>query len=363
MYKISIVVPVYNTEAHLPRCLDSIAAQSLESIECIIVNDHSPGNCDEIVRRYRDKLNIHYLRHDENKGTMITRIDGAKAATGDYIGYLDSDDYAHRHMYRVLYEKAVAEKADIVHCHSFEISPKGKKIWQEGMPKIREASGDEVFKYFLNFDIVWGVWDKIFSRDILQKAVDILPQSRLLLNDDLVIFFSAAFYSRKYISINDALYYYSRNDHSITASDHQKLFYETIATCNAIFTLVERLGCFGQFKNSVFFTYGVLYWLFHSINELEDPQDYLEYLCENLNVDKALLFRLLIKWETEITGLKDRPIEIPKQIEKALQNRVAFRISRLRADGNRLKTLLKTSIWKIKSSLKGLILRISGRSG
>ena len=90
---ISIIVPVYNTEKYLRRCLDSLVNQTFNDIEIIIVNDCSQGNCKEIIEEYQKKDNrIKYIEHSENKGTLIARKTGSIEAEGDYITYVDSDD-------------------------------------------------------------------------------------------------------------------------------------------------------------------------------------------------------------------------------------------------------------------------------
>ena len=90
---ISIIVPVYNTEKYLRRCLDSLVNQTFNDIEIIIVNDCSQGNCKEIIEEYQKKDNrIKYIEHSENKSLLQARKTGNIASTGKYIMYVDSDD-------------------------------------------------------------------------------------------------------------------------------------------------------------------------------------------------------------------------------------------------------------------------------
>ena len=113
--KISIIIPVYNSEEYLSKGLDSLTKQSYKNLEIIIVNDGSPKNCKEIASEYMKKDNrIKYVEHEKNKGLFQARITGFENSTGDYIAYLDADDYVSNDFYRELLEKAEETNSDIV---------------------------------------------------------------------------------------------------------------------------------------------------------------------------------------------------------------------------------------------------------
>ena len=112
--KVSIVVPVYNTESHLRRCLDSLSNQSLREIEIICVNDASPGNALEIIGEYQNKdARIKLVNFSENRGVSIARNAGMEIASGEYVGFVDSDDTVDEDFYFKLYEEAIASQSDI----------------------------------------------------------------------------------------------------------------------------------------------------------------------------------------------------------------------------------------------------------
>ena len=101
--KLSIIVPVYNAEKYMEKCLDRLLEQSYKNIEIIIVNDCSQGNCEEIVEKYKNiDSRIKYIKHEKNKGLFQARITGSSIATGEYIAFLDSDDYVSIDYYRTL---------------------------------------------------------------------------------------------------------------------------------------------------------------------------------------------------------------------------------------------------------------------
>ena len=109
--KISIIIPVYNSEDFLNTCLDSLTKQSYKNLELIVVNDGSPKNCKEIVTEYSKKdERVKYVEHEKNKGLFQARVTGFENSTGDYIAFLDADDYVSNDFYRELIEKAEETK-------------------------------------------------------------------------------------------------------------------------------------------------------------------------------------------------------------------------------------------------------------
>ena len=110
MPKVSVIIPVYNTENFLPRCLESVCNQTLSDIEIICINDCSTDNSLEVLKKYPVKI----IDLPENKGAAYARNRGIEAATGEYIGFVDSDDFVDLDFYEKLYTKAIETEADIV---------------------------------------------------------------------------------------------------------------------------------------------------------------------------------------------------------------------------------------------------------
>ncbi|MBQ8664137.1 MAG: glycosyltransferase [Eubacterium sp.] len=119
MPKVTIVVPIYRVENYLSQCVDSLLAQTLPEIEIILVDDGSPDKCPEIADHYAQKDSRVKVIHQKNAGLGPARNTGIQAASGEYIGFVDSDDWARPEMFQRLYEAAVRSNADIVvsgHC-------------------------------------------------------------------------------------------------------------------------------------------------------------------------------------------------------------------------------------------------------
>lgn len=162
MRKVSIIVPVWNVEKYIGKCLDSLVNQTLKDIEIIVVNDGTPDNSqkiiDDYVKKYPKKVKS-YTK--ENGGQGSARNYGLKKATGEYIGYVDSDDYVEIDMYEKMYNKAKKEDLDMVICYY-------NNVFENSDKKIKEEfllnGGDsKVNAFFCNT----GVCNKIYKKELL----------------------------------------------------------------------------------------------------------------------------------------------------------------------------------------------------
>ena len=116
MPKISVIVPVYRVEKYLGRCVNSLLGQTLSDIEIILVDDGSPDGCPALCDEFAKKDGRIKVLHKENEGLGLARNSGMSLAVGEYIAFVDSDDYVKSEMYRTLYEAAQRENADIAMC-------------------------------------------------------------------------------------------------------------------------------------------------------------------------------------------------------------------------------------------------------
>lgn len=198
-YKVSIIVPVYGVEKYIAKCLDSLVNQTLEDIEVIVVNDGTKDNSqkiiDKYVKKYPNKIKS-FIK--ENGGQGSARNYGLKKATGEYIGYVDSDDYVELDMYEKLYNKAREHNLDIVICGNYNVSEdyQTKKIDLEFIKyddnKINALLGKK------------AVWNKIYKKNIIE---DLEFRSKVWYEDfDFSI--KAICNAKKIDYINEPLYDY-----------------------------------------------------------------------------------------------------------------------------------------------------------
>ncbi|MBR1926518.1 MAG: glycosyltransferase family 2 protein [Bacteroidales bacterium] len=215
MPKISVLIPAYNVERYIARCLDSVIGQTLGDLEIIIVNDGSTDGTSRVLGEYaaRDSR-IRVINHPENLGLLWARKTGVEASTGDYLMFVDSDDALKPYACEKLYTAAVANNADLViavaeFCYSDVVrTPSGSAL-------SYGSDSYGVTKAMLNNECSKYVWGKLYERRLL---VDNPPeyQKNLNLGEDLVISFHVSRYLRKAICIPDVLYEYYQNDVSLS---------------------------------------------------------------------------------------------------------------------------------------------------
>lgn len=171
MPSVSVIVPVYNAEKTLKRCLDSLANQALEELEIICVDDGSTDRSGEICDEYARKDPRFKVFHKKNEGVSATRQFGVDNAAGEYVIHLDSDDYVRHEAYAKLYEAAVSENADIVTCDATIIEKSGQHKMDF---QLSDWSHENVLKdLILSFG---SVWNRLIRRSLLQKYGIAFPQ-------------------------------------------------------------------------------------------------------------------------------------------------------------------------------------------
>lgn len=182
--RVSIIVPCYNVEKYLPRCLDSLVGQTLEDIEVICINDGSPDHCIDILRDYEQRYPGKVVVIDkQNEGVWRGRFDGIRKARGEYIAFLDSDDYAEPDFIRSLYEAATASDADIAICGFSRVDmDTGEKLTQEMCVErppftVQDDPGRLI-------EMNGAPWNKLWRAPLLKNMHDLSAPPKVL--DDML---------------------------------------------------------------------------------------------------------------------------------------------------------------------------------
>lgn len=223
---VSIIVPAYNVEKMIEKCLNSIIRQTYSQIEIIVVNDGSIDSTRDIVLRMADTdSRIKLIDHEKNCGLFRARMTGVKASSGDYIGFVDSDDYISIDYYRNLLEKAESTKSDIVVAKLVQEDETGYQ-WIQNLYEDFEygcISGEKIYEsYWMQEgqNFTWHtVWNKLYSRTIWEKAYPILDlqKEHLIMCEDFVFSSVLFFFAQKLECVKYARYYYYRNSNASTA--------------------------------------------------------------------------------------------------------------------------------------------------
>lgn len=211
--KISIIVPVYKVEPYLRKCLDSIVGQTYQNLEIILVDDGSPDNCGAICDAYAARDERIRVIHKANGGVASARNAGLDAATGDYIGWVDSDDWIERDMFECLLKGAEAYGADIVVCgredsypdHSLSIA------WEQ----VKLLDKEQSIALLVEDDLVRSyLWDKLWRRKFFQNIR--FPELKAF--EDMAMMYQLFMRAERVACLPDILYHYEHRDDSLVAA-------------------------------------------------------------------------------------------------------------------------------------------------
>lgn len=223
-YKISVIVPVYKVESYLEQCISSIIKQTYKNLEIILVNDGSPDNCGKLCDIYAKKDSRIKVIHKKNGGLSDARNVALDIATGDYIGFVDSDDWININMYEVLINEAKNEDADIVECKFKSVYDRNIKIDMNEVIEKKIFNAEEAIKQHLKGKYFYRcVWNKIYKKELFKDIR--FPYSKLA--EDLYVTYKLFYKSSKLISVNFQGYYYYIRDNSIMGIGDFKLAMST----------------------------------------------------------------------------------------------------------------------------------------
>lgn len=225
MKKISIIVPCYGTEEYVEKCINSLFIQTYSNLEIIAVNDCSKGNMQEILERLASKdSRLKIIKNEVNKGLFQTRIVGSRNATGDYISFLDSDDYVDTDFYRLLINNIEENDSDIA-ISNYVRRNKDKEYISGLIFNTNNATYDGKEFYDMFFDQTGRnirfhlLCNKLIKADIWKKVINDVSnvKDRIIMTEDLAFSTVALFYAKKVSFCDNAIYYYTVNDNQSTS--------------------------------------------------------------------------------------------------------------------------------------------------
>lgn len=218
----SVIVPVYNAEEFLPRCLDSIVKQGCKKYEIIIVDDGSTDSSGRICDQYAERYSQCRVIHQENKGISAARNTGLKCALGKYIVFVDSDDYIEKELLTKAYYYMEEQEYEACSFAARRVSEDGSYLYDM---RFAEAVGTYLFSEknrekflldtFLQYGLGWEVWMYVFRKDILEQN-KIRFAEHISYAEDLLFSFEYMRCVNRMIKIPDILYNYTMREMSIT---------------------------------------------------------------------------------------------------------------------------------------------------
>jgi glycosyltransferase involved in cell wall biosynthesis len=226
MCTISIIVPVYNVEKYLSRCIESILNQTFSDFELILVDDCSPDRCGEICDEYagRDER-VKVIHKEERSGAGNARYSGIQAATGRYVGFVDSDDWIETDMYSVLLGLMEGSGSDIA-CCEYVLEYANHSV-------VSNASGDEcnvtpvqALEYVHRRNGVYQfLWNKLFERNLLRAVFD---DDEIIVGEDYKLLVASVQRSSGVAIVRRPLYHYVQRKNSVCNSRYSKGYYRVL---------------------------------------------------------------------------------------------------------------------------------------
>lgn len=282
--KVSIVVPVYNVEEYLGRCLDSLVNQTLEDIEIIVVNDGTKDNSQVIIDEYVEKYpNKVYGYIKENGGLSDARNYGLQYVKGEYVAFVDSDDYVDVTMYEKLYNKAIEEQSEIVVCGYFKVNDAKNTMGsaQKGNMGYYNASALEN-KELIEINAPYA-WNKLVKKDLLDRTGILFPKGYIF--EDICTMYPLLACAKNVSKVDEELYYYivERQD-SITATFNKSktLIIKSLELLNVRF---KELGIFDDFRDQlVVINLRHIYFRFTEFHRYKDRKHQLKLVNQSFNL-------------------------------------------------------------------------------
>lgn len=287
---ISIIVPVFNVEKYLDKCISSIVNQTYKNIEIILVDDGSPDTCPQLCDRWAEKDNRIVVIHKENGGLSSARNAGVRVSAGKYIGFVDSDDYIAADMYEKLYTALVEHDADMAICNYVFWDEYGNRVKGSVESPIKNEVLDRQ-QAFQKLDMrkpnYWyyvTAWNKLYKREIFEKVI--FKEGKIHEDEFSVHYFFNL--CSTIVTINDVLYYYIQHEGSIMTSAF------SLKSFDSIEALWERYVFFknNEFKSlangTLIAAYGILLY-FLSRTESINYKNEIDIWV------KRILFKLISK--------------------------------------------------------------------
>ncbi|MDO8870931.1 MAG: glycosyltransferase [Methanobacteriaceae archaeon] len=379
--KISIIIPVYNVEKYLEQCLESVINQTMTEIEIICVNDGSKDKSPQILEEFAQKDERIKVIHKENGGIASARNEGLKYVTGEYIGFVDSDDWIEPHMYETLYNNAKSNDCDMVMCSAHRFDEVTQELLYDlpyfTLEFFNESFNDVVFNYQATGNFLFKInvtpWNKVYKASFLKENKIKFPEG--LDFEDNTFFYESYLKANKVSLVRDHLYFYRINRRGSFIATGNKRFFDVIPIQNLNEKLVREycpvsLDSFLNFKIEQFIS---------RCNQVDEEykQEFLEIIKEDLsktdiddfkklNETNQVIFNNLMKSNTyKEYELYEKISEMQKEIKAELhhqskeyelkikQQRLTFD-EELKIKNRLIEEIMSSNSWKITGPLRNV---------
>jgi len=236
--KVSIIVPVYNVEKYLDRCVQSLLGQTLKEIEIILVDDGSPDNCPQMCDGYAEKDSRIKVIHKQNEGLGYARNSGMEMATGEYVAFVDSDDFVDVNMYERLYKEVRNADLDTCYCGFYRRHVTGKLDRKVEVKKDMYFIGRDAVDSFLldmvapcpsyhsDVKYMMCVWKAIYSKALIEKYAIRFESERTFVSEDILFHIDYLSKAERVKFISEYFYYYCINGTATLSNTYSRAKFE-----------------------------------------------------------------------------------------------------------------------------------------
>lgn len=303
--KISVIVAVYNTEKYLDRCIESLLNQTYKNMELVIVEDCSTDSSRKLLKKYKENKNIKVFYNRENRGLSYSRNYGLKKSTGDFIGYIDSDDYVEPDYYEKLMSSIKDNKSDIAICDIKLVDEQTNKI-----QRCKCYANDFDVYSVVNNGFAASACNKLFKRKNIEKY----PFAEGKVNEDIAVVIPTVIQAKK-ISYADTCYFYVQRGDSIQNSRFSNKRFDIFDGVKTTLERIKNEQDYEFYKNAIIYNQLILLLMFaipkernfikrykflKKFNELSKDckitknTNYLEYLENSKKINQIYYKNLVI---------------------------------------------------------------------
>ena len=259
--KISIIIPVYNAEAFLEKCINSVIIQTHKNLQIILVDDGSLDNSLKICKKFAESDSRIEVYHTENRGSVAARRYGLMKVAGEYIGFIDADDYIEPNMFSELLQAILITDADFVHSGYIEVKGENKRNVYDFKEAVIETSNFQskikVLKEYVfnrtgeNF-ITSSIWSKLFKSEFIKKCYMPL-NDRQQYGEDLLCLCRCIMESHKITLVKKAMYYYILREQSLSHLKYDEYAMNEVVLWNSIINVLQEYNCIKFLKENFYY--------------------------------------------------------------------------------------------------------------
>lgn len=208
--KVSLIIPVYNIQNYIERCINSLLKQTFNNLELIFIDDGSKDNSGAILEDYKKRYSNIIVVHKNNEGVLKARIDGMKISNGDYVGFIDGDDMVEPNMIEILLKNSIKYDADISHCGYVMDFPDGRKDFYYNTGQILIQNNEQGLIDLVEGKFIEpGLWNKLYKKDVILKFLQNVNLDFNIKNtEDFLMNYYLFKYSSKSIFYDVCMYHY-----------------------------------------------------------------------------------------------------------------------------------------------------------